>query len=126
MCDSLSEMFVLSFATFYLIFFAAFIYGILKPRLLPALRKLGWSGPSRGKGQQRRNRLGDKLAIVRSFVTKRQPTFFQSLVARGLTEWDLSVLGRAEVFRPAPYPVTASARHKGPAAREFRASASGK
>lgn len=39
MYDVLSELFVLLFAMFYFILFAALIFWILKPRLVTALRK---------------------------------------------------------------------------------------
>jgi hypothetical protein len=39
MYDALAQLFVLSFAGFYIVFFALFVFWILKPRLVPALKK---------------------------------------------------------------------------------------
>ena len=38
MYDILSQLFVLSFAAFYLLFFAVFVFWVVKPWLVPALK----------------------------------------------------------------------------------------
>jgi hypothetical protein len=40
MYDTLAQLFVFSFAGIYIVFFALFVFWILKPRLVPAMKKL--------------------------------------------------------------------------------------